>query len=613
MLAYLVLVGRNGDPVDPDLVARIAYADPPDVPFHVDDRIVWRSHNSSCVFFGWQAFTEVAGIGSHWLVDDRQVTAFSGHCWPATTGWAHGVGRSWAAQLREWLETRQDVPEFREALFGHFTLISMRDDGGWIVPDFASVDQLFTAQGPRVTAISNRAGLCARAVAPASATPERSLTGAGWLVSDGWIFDEETGYWDVQRPRTGSSIAITRSAGAQVVEPTRPPFLHPDPTAPSMPYDTLLDDVDRDLRATLRVIAEVPFDDRVLALSGGKDSRTLAAIILSEGLQDRFRFVTNGSPERADVIAARQLAARFGLDWEMIDASGRSPQEEEASARMHAALREGMNSSWSSFEAPVFSPGCTVSGVLGEVLRWGPVSMTGVGATSVSDLVQRIQRQRPVDRLGIMRPEVREYYRQSQGEVVRAMASFGEPLGTVSTIFYHEGLARGRNGPDYSWSPQMRLNPFLSPICMRASHRLPLDGRPDNRFHLDLQRRCDISLSKLPFAESVWVEGSYAHLADADDYRSIAPTLSTSADGRTWRVKRFADYRPMLERYLLDRTNPLMELLDTDRVAASLVTGGMHPGRTRLLWSALAAAIWMGGHETRVAFTRPVKRQSIRN
>ncbi|MEZ4529457.1 MAG: hypothetical protein R2855_00380 [Thermomicrobiales bacterium] len=605
MLAYLILVHADGEPIDPELIARFEQADPPDVPFRVDQRVVWRNHNSSRVFFGWQAFAEVAGIGSHWLVDDRQVTAFSGHCWPATTGWVHGTGRSWAAQLREWLETRQDVPVFREALFGHFTLISLQGDGGWIVPDFASVDQLFTAQGARVTAISNRAGLCARAVSPAAATPERSLTGAGWLVSDGWMFDEETGYWDVQRPRTGSYIAITGSDGARIVEPLRPPFLRPDPAEPAVPYEVLLDEVDRDLRSTLRVIAELPLDDRVLGLSGGKDSRTLAAIILSEGLQDRFRFVTNGSPERADVIAARQLALQFGLDWEMHDASERTAQEEESDTRSYVALREGMNSTWSSYEEPVFSTGATVSGVLGEALRWGPVSMTGVGATTEDELVERIQRQRPVDRLGIMLPEARRYYRQVQGDIIREMAAYGEPFGTVSTVYYHEGLVRGRNGPDYAWSPQMRISPFISPICMRASHRLAASARPDNRFHLDLQRRCNVLLSKLPFADSAWAESSYAHLPDANDYRAIRPTFSTSPDGRTWRVKRYADYRPMLERYLLDQDNPLMELLDIGRVTTSLETGAVHPGRTRLLWSALSAAIWMGGHEVRVEFTRP--------
>ncbi|MEZ4507555.1 MAG: hypothetical protein R2848_17295 [Thermomicrobiales bacterium] len=48
-----------------------------------------------------------------------------------------------------------------------------------------------------------------------------------------------------------------------------------------------------------------------------------------------------------------------------------------------------------------------------------------------------------------------------------------------------------------------------------------------------------------------------------------------------------------------------MELLDIGRVTTSLETGAVHPGRTRLLWSALSAAIWMGGHEVRVEFTRP--------
>jgi hypothetical protein len=152
----------------------------------------------------------------------------------------------------------------------------------------------------------------------------------------------------------------------------------------------------------------------------------------------------------------------------------------------------------------------------------------------------------------------------------------------------------------------MRLNPFLTPACMRASHRLPPEQRPDIRFHLDLQRRCDIGLSKLPFADSAWSEASFEHLPDADDYRRIQPVFSTSPDGRTWRVKRYADYRSFLEHYVLDRDNPIHALLDEQRLKERIATGDANAGRTRLIWSLLSAAVWMGKHELPFRFERPM-------
>src|SRR5215207_3274023 len=137
MLAYLVLAGRNGAPVDENIIQRIA-SDPLELPFEPDERIVWTSPDQSRVFLGWQAFTELAGIGSHWVVDDaHRLTAFSGHCWPRATGWKHDAGQSWATQLHAWLGDDPDLVAVREELFGNFTVISLPDTGpGCVIPDW---------------------------------------------------------------------------------------------------------------------------------------------------------------------------------------------------------------------------------------------------------------------------------------------------------------------------------------------------------------------------------------------------------------------------------------------------------------------------------------------
>ena len=121
--------------------------------------------------------------------------------------------------------------------------------------------------------------------------------GAGWLLCEGWMLDEESGYWDVQRPGAGSYVAFEPPSGARLIEPERSPFLPPTFASGYSSYEELLAETEHDLRQSIRAIAALPLDDRVLALSGGKDSRTLTALILDEGLQDRFRFVTHGSPE----------------------------------------------------------------------------------------------------------------------------------------------------------------------------------------------------------------------------------------------------------------------------------------------------------------------------
>jgi len=604
MLAYLVLSGNNGAPVDPGLIARFDQDDPPEVPFCPDERIVWRNHDSSVVFFGWQAFTEVAGIGSHWASDERGLTAFTGHCWPRETGWVLGAGQSWAAQLRAYLGDATDLPAFREALFGHFTVISLQASGpGGVMPDWASVDQLFTAETQNVTAISNRAGLCARSVSSIGSTPPRSLTAAGWVTGLGWIVDQESGYWEVERPRAGSLVEIDPWLGTRLIEPPMTALVPPDPEH-TAPYEDLLHDVEHDLRGTIRAVANLPVDERVLSLSGGKDSRTLLAIILGEGLEDRFRFETTGSPERADAIVAGAIAARFGLDWSLRNPTGRPPAAELENLLMHASLVEGMTGAWSFSERPVFSPGVAVNGTSGEGLRWGKVSSSGVGARTVDEIVTRVLTRDPFDMLRVLRPEVRAYYVDFITGWFQEQAGLGVPLIGLPALYFHEMRMHARAGPDATWNPRLRIDPFMTPVCIRANHRLPLDGRPDLRFHLDLQWRVSPELSKIPLAGTAWSAPMYAHLPDAADYRSLQPQRTRDDGGRTWRAKHYADYLETILPVVFDRENPIFELLDHDRSIDRIARGDEHEGRTRLVWNMLSAAAWTGRHERRVTFVR---------
>jgi hypothetical protein len=420
----------------------------------------------------------------------------------------------------------------------------------------------------------------------------------------GWIIDQESGFWDVERPRAGSLVVIEPQQGARVVEP-RVSALYPRASEePAPAYEELLDEVEQDLRGTISAVANLPVEDRVLSLSGGKDSRTLLAIILGEEVQDRFRFQTSGSPGRADAVLAQTLANRFGLKWSLHDPTGRSPEAELDNLRMHAYLSEGMTSAWSVSERPVFSPGVAVNGTSGEGLRWGKVSSSGVGATSVDEVVARVLAKDPFDPLGLLRPEVRSYYTNVITTWFREQVDRGIPLISVPALYFHETRMHARAGPDAIWNPRLRVDPYMTPVCIRATHRLPLDRRPDLRFHLDLQRRCCPEISKIPLTGSGWSEVMYAHLPDAADYRSLQPLHTSDPDGRTWRVKHYAEYLADIQPAVLDSGNPIHELLDRERLIERLASGSRHEGRARLVWSLLSAAAWMGQHERPVTFTR---------
>ncbi len=600
MLAYLLLAGRDGAPVDDGLIRQLSN-DPKALPFEPEQCIVWENHDRSCVFLGWQAFTDLAGIGSHWAVDERGLTAFGGHCWPRATGWDHLSGTSWAAQLRDWLG-EGDLLESHEQLYGQFTLLSLATNGsGALVTDFGGFDPVFVSETDDVTAISNRAGLCAQAIASGGAEPQRSLTGAGWLICHTeMFFDGETGYWDVERIPLGAHIAIEPGRSAQVIESETCPL---GPRGETATYDELLVEIERDLRQSIHAIANLPATNRQLGLSGGIDSRLLTALIIQEGLHDRFRFITFGPPTRSDPMVAREVTHRFGLEWTPIDRSERTLAEERTDVLAHAYLAEGMASSWNSVGSTAYSGSLIVTGLAGEYLRWGKTSRAGMAVRSEEELIALLRRNIKFDPLGVMRPAVLEYYHQTVAHWARAYLEQGETLHQVPSYFNQSGQARNRFAVVQAWGETMTLTPFITPTVVRAMQRLPVEQRPMHGFQIDLMRRFEPTLARMPFAATGWSADAVAHLPDAADYLAIPPVRS-APDGQTWRVLRYQDYLPMLEEFLLDRSNPIHELIDSDRLERVLPTGGRHAGRTRRLWALLTAAIWMGRHESPVRIGR---------
>lgn len=601
MFAYLILCSTNGDPIDADVILRFE-EEPPELPMHPESRLVWSNPQYSCVVLGWQAFTDLEGIGSHWEEDERGLTAFAGHCWPKNAGWDHVSGQSWAAQLRAYLESADPI-DSREDLYGQFSLVSLEADGSGIAAtDFSSLSPVFMAHGPGFTVISNRSGLCARAITPTGAPLQRSLTGIGWLLCIGeMFFDGDTGYWDVERIPLGAHLEIDPKRGVTVVEPERCPL---GPQGQTATYEEVLSAVEQDLRQSIRQIAALPVDNRKVGLSGGFDSRVLTALIIDEGLQDRFRFWTFGSPERPDTIVANQIATRYRLDWELDDRNQRTSDEMHAEVLNHTAIAEGIVNGWDSVGAVIYEAGVSIRGFGGEYLRWEPMSRAGVAVSNEAEMLALIRRYIDYDSMQILLPEVLEYYHRSVEQWAKMMLARGEAPNQVPSYIRQTTMERHIFGILQAWGAQSTLLPFMTPIIVRSNQLFPPAERPSPRLQLDLTRRFHTELSKMPYAYSTWPEQAIAHLPDADDYRSVAPLPIVTPAGQNWRQFRHHEYLSFMKPYILDRSNPIHRFVKSDRLERLLPTGVDHPGRTRRIWAVLTAAIWAGRHESEVRIGR---------
>ena len=84
--------------------------------------------------------------------------------------------------------------------------------------------------------------------------------------------------------------------------------------------------------------AQVPARALLANITGGRDSRLVLALMLSEGITDQFVFTTFGSPQLPDTIVATAIADRFGLDHRA--ATRPAPSESLASAVAAAMASE---------------------------------------------------------------------------------------------------------------------------------------------------------------------------------------------------------------------------------------------------------------------------------
>ena len=99
MHSFAVVATRPGRQLPPDLLKLLDHPDLPDLPFVADEHLHWTDDSGRIHFAGWQAYTDVLQLGSHWHTDDRGLVAFSGHPWPRGGAWRRDS--TWASQLRQ--------------------------------------------------------------------------------------------------------------------------------------------------------------------------------------------------------------------------------------------------------------------------------------------------------------------------------------------------------------------------------------------------------------------------------------------------------------------------------------------------------------------------------
>ncbi|WP_344494765.1 asparagine synthase-related protein [Nonomuraea monospora] len=236
---------------------------------------------------------------------------------------------------------------------------------------------VFHAETPDLHVVGSRA-LLVHLVA-ADRTDERvefDVLALQSMVRQGFFLSDETPYKGVTALRPNSRLIVRD--GARTIIETPLPQAAPAPASARRKRAAVGELADALLAtvAPLRDLGE-PVN---LALTGGRDTRILAALLHAAGVP--FRATTNGLDTHPDVIIARMIADRLGVEHTVIAPPQTAAKDavlvEHPLSRAWETLRtcEGMTSAYESIVSYLpYAGKPTMSGQSGETLRAGSLNL----------------------------------------------------------------------------------------------------------------------------------------------------------------------------------------------------------------------------------------------
>jgi asparagine synthetase B (glutamine-hydrolysing) len=304
--------------------------------------------------------------------------------------------------------------------------------------------------------------------------------------------------------------------------PTEPVVLSPPSDPPTGPQPVLRDGdprADAASVATALIAATSPLrppdgQPVELSLTGGKDSRLVVASLVAARVPVRAK--TYGFAAHPDVIVARQLAARLGIEHIV-----REPATPEARIDVATRLRatvlvaDGMLSAFENVGRPDHTPSpvVTVGGHGGELLRGGYAETAGgerydEGAVASAKRTARgaeLLRRLTTRHTALLRPAARARYLRSLAPWTSQALAHG-PLTALDDFYLVNRAGRWSAAARQAYLLRERLaQPLFDDGVVLAARKVPLASRVSGQLQdavlkeLCRPGRCP-DLSGIPYA-----------------------------------------------------------------------------------------------------------------
>ncbi|GAA2089002.1 asparagine synthase-related protein [Actinomadura alba] len=561
MRTYLALAAREaGVPIRHHVLeaARRAIGEAVPVPVDRWRTAEWRAPGDGVVVLSWSNEPEDAGLPEQLTGGADRVLGYCGYLGDRKPD-------------EDLLVGADDLGAAADTLGGVFSLFRADAGGFEAATSISRACPIYYAEAGGVRFAGSRAilvHLAARAAETGLSRPGPAydVLGLHTMVRHGFFASEETPFQGVSAlPNSGTLIA--RHGTALKVVERELPEQGPVPRSRS------------EARARIEPLAEallaacVPFrqHDRPvqLALSGGRDSRLIAAALSAQDIP--FVGATHGFADHPDVVLSKRVADALGAEW-MCDFTER--RDDDTVEVRHPVLRahdivrmcEGMNSAyervngWRSFDAQPRS-----SGSGGERLRGGFLTdqddITPDGVDRRLKVIFAAQHQLLTPEANA-RAEVRlDHWRE------RARADGIDVLDKLH-MFYRTGrwLAGSHTATLMNWC---YYHPFLDARVVREALALPAEWRYSEEPVYLLLERLAPQLGHIPFDGKRWrFDRSRPRLPwKRREWEGRAPMLPAGGtSGFNWRRKYGPELATVMREQILSSPAELWDIADRKKI-----------------------------------------------
>jgi hypothetical protein len=478
---------------------------------------------------------------------------------------------------------------------GTVALLGASDEGLTVRTSASGAEPMYLARGRRYTAVSNRAMVAAVVAHVGGLEPD--LAALPQFVCAGFAVSERTPFRGVVAIPRATLLELRRRRVG--LRPSELRWRQPEGDASSADPDEVGGDLAAALVAAMAPLHGHP-DPILLSLTGGKDSRLLAAAMRTAGVP--FTTQTFGPEGHPDVVVGRSIAALLGVPHvhtaPRVQAEHDAPPYLEVDPLRRAAdavrLAEGMVSAYENLGSvgarrdtrPI------VSGTGGELLRGG---YAHYAPDTSGDGARRYLTRGFLGHLGLLQPDAgREL------EVLLAPwldATAAAPLQTLDRFYREYRMARWAAAGRSAYRVTRALvQPLFDSAVVGVSATAAIDERVSELLIFRALDRLAPPLARHPFAETRWLfETPGPHPALPDwEARNPVTTPGSHAGNRArfdWRIHYGSEVQAVFREVILDpaRDHDLFRVVRRDRVEPLLAADP--PRSPRLCWQLFTAAV----------------------